>query len=145
MGIFRRRKKEEAQPDEPEVDYYSPQMLAKRLLWDIIPDEDIPQFVPLMGLVPDSPDVAELEQEASHARLAAVAPLLYLLEHFAPLASGITSSAILVNSGERLSEELARSLFLQHRQIILASSVAIIANLLDMGVLTYSDGVQFGE
>lgn len=146
MAIFRRKKKPEPEPIEVEYQELSPEMLVKRFLWDIIPDEEIPGLVPLIGLVPDSPDVADMESRGSRERLAEVVPLLPLLHLFAQLVSGITSSAILVNSGENVNPDVAVALTQQHRQIIEASAVAIIANLLDLRVLSYPpDGVHICE
>lgn len=148
MSIFRRKKKEAPEPVEVEVEFreLSAEMLIKRFLWDIVPDEDIPGLVPLIGLVPDSPDVADMESKGSRERLSGITPLLPLLELFAQLVSGITSSAILVNSGENVNPDVAVALQQQHRQVIQASAVAILANLLDLRVLSYPpDGVHISE
>lgn len=143
MGIFKRKKQD---PEEPQVDLYSPQMLAKRLLWDIVPCGAVPSYIPLMGLVPDSADVADMEHQASHARLERIRPIADLLEIFSPLVSGITASAMLVNSGtETMEPELASALQKHHAYVVQVSLQAVIAELLDMGVLSYTDGVQIGE
>lgn len=146
MSIFRRKKKAETEPTEVEFQEISPEMLVKRFLWDIVPDEDIPSLVPLIGLVPDSPDVADMESRGSRERLAEVVPIVPLVDLFAQLVSGITSSAILVDSGENVEPDVAVALTQQHRQIIRASAVAIIANLIDLRVLSYPpDGVHISE
>jgi hypothetical protein len=156
MGIWNRKNKdsgdfddagdfEEFEDDGPQVDIYTPQMLVKRLLWDIVPCPQVPQMIPLMKLSPESPDVAEMEHRASHERLAQVLPLKEMLDVLGPLVSGITASAMLVNSGISADEETAVALQRHHSSVLRAGMVAVLANLLDMGIITYADGVQFGE
>lgn len=146
MSIFRRKKKDQPEPVEVEFQELSAEMLIKRFLWDIVPDDEIPGLIPLIGLVPDSPDVADMESRGSRERLSEVAPIVPLLDLFAQLVSGITSSAILVNSGENVNPDVAVALTQQHRQVIRASAVAIIATLLDLRVLSYPpDGVHICE
>jgi hypothetical protein len=153
MGIFNRKNKDfedfedhdEFEEEEPQIDLFTPQMLTKRLLWDIIPCSDVEKMIPLMKLTPDSPDVSEMEHRASHERLAQVLPLKEMLDLLGPLVSGITASAMLVNSGISADEETAVALQRHHSSVLRAGMVAVLANLLDMGIITYADGVQFGE
>ncbi len=144
MGFFS-KKAEEEEPEEPQVSLFTPQMLSKRLVWDIIPCQDAEKMITLMELVPDSPDVSEMEHRASHERIHLVAPLKDMLDLLTPLVSGVTASAMLVNSGIQADEESAVALQRHHSQVVRASAVAILANLFDMGIITYTDGVMFGE
>lgn len=145
MGLFNWGKDQEsAEEEEPQVTLYSPQMLAKRLLWDIVPCDAVAVMVPLMNLLPSSEEVDEMEHQASHERMENVRQLMPLIETLTPLVSGITASAMLVNSGVNADAELALALKKQHSQVVRASSIAILANLLDMGIITYTDGVQLG-
>jgi hypothetical protein len=153
MGFFNRKNRdfgdyegyEDFEEEEPQVDLFTPQMLTKRLLWDIIPCSDVEKMIPLMKLSPESPDVSEMEHRASHERLAQVLPLKEMLDLLGPLVSGITASAMLVNSGISADEETAVALQRHHSSVLRAGMVAVLANLLDMGIITYADGVQFGE
>lgn len=144
MSIFRRKKKNE-ETAEPQVVLYSPQMLVKRLLWDIVPCPSVSEMLPLMGLIPDSADVAEMEHVASHQRLQNLEPMSGLLEILVPLVSGITASAMLVNSGNQVDEETALGLQHHHSRVVRSAVYAVLANLLDMGLISYTDGVQIGE
>jgi hypothetical protein len=102
-------------------------------------------MIPLMKLTPDSPDVAEMEHRASHERLNEVQDVKEMLDLLVPLVSGITASAMLVNSGISADEETAVALQRHHSSVLRAGVVAILANLFDMGIITYAEGVQFGE
>lgn len=151
MGIFR-RKNDDGMPEDfdieeegPQVALFTPQMLTKRLLWDIAPCEDVETLIPLIGLTPDSRDVSEMEHQASHERIYQLAPLREMLALLLPLVSGITASAMLVNSGNPVDEEAAEILKRHHSVVVRAGVVAVLANLLDMGIISYADGVQFGE
>jgi hypothetical protein len=150
MGFFNRNKGKDdegefGEEEEPQVDIFTPQMLVKRLLWDIVPCPDVPGMIPLMKLTPDSPDVSEMEHRASHERLNEVRPVKEMLDLLVPLVSGITASAMLVNSGISADEETAVALQRHHSSVLRAGVVAILANLFDMGIITYAEGVQFGE
>jgi hypothetical protein len=130
---------------ELQVDLYTPEMLTKRLLWDIVPCDEAEQLIPLMGLSPDSQEVSDMEHEASHIRVTALTPLSEMLALLVPLVSGITASAMLMNSGNSVDEETASALQRHHSVVVRAGVVAILANLLDMEIIQYTDGVQFGE
>jgi hypothetical protein len=151
MGIFSRKRDDEVpeglntEEEDLQVDLYTPQMLTKRLLWDIVPCGEVEALIPLMNLTPDSPDVSEMEHEASHDRIDQLAPLREMLALLIPLVSGITASAMLVNSGNSVDADTAAVLQRHHSVVVRAGVVAIIANLLDMGIISYADGVQFGE
>jgi hypothetical protein len=123
MGLFNRNKGKDDEgefEEEPLIDIFTPQMLVKRLLWDIVPCPDVPGMVPLMKLSPDSPDVAEMEHRASHERLNEVQPVKELLDLLVPLVSGITASAMLVNSGISADEETAVALQRHHSSVLRA-------------------------
>jgi hypothetical protein len=120
-------------------------MLTKRLLWDIVPCSQVEALIPLMGLTRDSQEVSDMEHEASHDRIDQLTPLKEMLALLLPLVSGITASAMLVNSGNPVDEETAGILQRHHSVVVRAGVVAVLANLLDMGIISYADGVQFGE
>jgi hypothetical protein len=151
MGIFSRKNDDDIPDilntgeDDLQVDLYTPQMLTKRLAWDIVPCSEVEALLPLMGLSPDSAEVSEMEHEASHDRIEQLTPLKEMLALLIPLVSGITASAMLVNSGNSVDEETAAVLQRHHSVVVRAGVVAVLANLLDMGIITYSDGVQFGD
>jgi hypothetical protein len=86
-----------------------------------------------------------MEHQASHDRIDQLAPLREMLALLIPLVSGITASAMLVNSGNSVDADTAAVLQRHHSVVVRAGVVAIIANLLDMGIISYADGVQFGE
>jgi hypothetical protein len=148
MGIFKRNNKDKdtaGEEEVPQVDIFTPQMLAKRLLWDSVPCADVDKMIPLMNLVADSPEVREMEHRASHARRNKLLPLAELLDILTPLVSGITASAMLVNSGADIDAEGAAVLQRHHAYVVQTGVLALLANLLDMGIITYTDGVQLGE
>jgi hypothetical protein len=152
MGIFSRKNRDEdpldglnTDEDDIQVDLYTPQMLTKRLAWDIVPCSEVERLIPLMGLTPDSPDVSDMEHRASHDRIDALEPMREMLALLIPIVSGVTASAMLVNSGNPVDEETAAVLQRHHSVVVRAGVVAILANLLDMGIISYADGVQFGE
>uniref|UniRef100_A0AAU3I5R7 Uncharacterized protein n=1 Tax=Streptomyces sp. NBC_01393 TaxID=2903851 RepID=A0AAU3I5R7_9ACTN len=152
MGIFSRKNKDDdpfdglnTEEDDLRVDIFTPQMLTKRMAWDIVPCTEVEALLPLMGLTPDSKDVSDMEHSASHARIDALAPLKEMLALLIPIVSGITASAMLVNSGKSVDEETAAILQRHHSVVVRAGVVAVLANLLDMGIISYADGVQFGD
>jgi hypothetical protein len=151
MGIFSRKNDDDipdilnTEEDDLQVDLYTPQMLTKRLAWDIVPCGEVEGLIPLMGLTPDSKDVSDMEHAASHDRIDALTPLKEMLALLIPIVSGITASAMLVNSGKSVDEETAALLQRHHSVVVRAGVVAVLANLLDMGIIEYANGVQFGD
>jgi hypothetical protein len=131
--------------DVPNVVMYTPEMLTKRLLWDLVPCSDVEAMMPLMNLSPESPDVRDMEHRSSHERMATVMPLGEILSLLTPLVSGITASAMLINSGVPADEASAVALQRHHSNVLQAGVGAILANLFDMGIITYTEGTQFGE
>ncbi|MFE4681565.1 hypothetical protein ACFRNJ_12105 [Streptomyces sp. NPDC056721] len=152
MGIFSRKNRDDdpldalnTEGEDLQVDIYTPQMLTKRLAWDIVPCGEVEGLIPLMGLTPDSKDVSDMEHAASHDRIDALTPLKEMLALLIPIVSGITASAMLVNSGKSVDEETAALLQRHHSVVVRAGVVAVLANLLDMGIIEYANGVQFGD
>jgi hypothetical protein len=130
--------------DEPDLFLMSTQMLARKLLWDIVPCHQAASMLPLMNLMPDSPDVEEMEHRASHDRLDRLLPIEPIIQMLVPLASGVTSSAMLVNSGKDVDAETVSVIREYHHRVIQAGTTAILANLMDMGIIQYTDGVALG-
>jgi hypothetical protein len=77
--------------------------------------------------------------------MATVMPLGEILSLLTPLVSGITASAMLINSGVPADEASAVALQRHHSNVLQAGVGAILANLFDMGIITYTEGTQFGE
>lgn len=140
MNPFKRKNRAAKEEEAPQETLFTQEMLAKRLLWDIVPCEDVPGMLPLMNLSPDSDEVAEMEHKASHTRLDAVVPMGSVLRLLVPITSAITASAMLVNSGNEVGSEEALAFRNHHHQILAVGITAVLASLIDMGVIMHVGG-----
>lgn len=146
MGIFSRKTPEpDPVPEDLLSGSFTVEMLAKRLLWDMVPCGDIDKVLPYTGMTPDSPEVREMEHRASHQRLNALVPMVELLNVLTPLVSAITSSAMLINSGNIADGVSASALEKHHFAVVQAGVVGTLATLLDLGIIKYTDGAEFVE
>lgn len=126
----------------------SPEMLAKRLLWDVTPCELATEVARALGLPPTSDEVEKMEHRESHRRLMGASPLAPFIQPMASEATSAVLGAIMVThdmsveaDGEIIAESAERLL-----PVVSQASYAIVANLIDMGLLHLPHGaIIIGE
>lgn len=124
-------------PEEGVLEVISPEMLAKRLLWDVAPCNMVEQVRDLLGYSPASSDVEDMEHSESHLRLAAASVAYPIVAEMAKhAAQGIVGSMI-VGSGDDIPDAVREDTIEKIEPVILMSSFAIIAELLDVGILHF--------
>ena len=114
----------------------TPDMLRKRVMWDIVPDEIADQVVREMGMQSASSDVEDMEKREAHARLDALAPILPVLGALATHASESLVAAMIVGYGaDGIPADTKEEAMEKLTPLILAASLGMLAELLDVDIL----------
>lgn len=121
----------------PEYQVLTMDMLAKRLLWDVVPcamAEDVRDY---LGYAPTSPDVEDMEHKQSHQRLAKVGPIVPFLEQMARMVTPAVVSAMILGSDdqEHTTESDRNDAVEKLSPVVFASTLAILSELMDMGLV----------
>lgn len=112
----------------------SPDMMRKRITWDIAPCDSAEQVAIKIGLQPASSEVEEMEHFQSHGRLQAVAMLAPVIQMTSVFSAEVVRGAMMVEHGDAIGDEQileAEKL----APLIFATALAIIAELNDVGLI----------
>jgi hypothetical protein len=115
----------------------SPEMLAKRLVRDVVPCDMAVAVADLLGLHRASEDVEDMEHVQSHMRLNDAGLIVPFLSLLAPHAAAAGAAALVVGAGatDDISPEDLRTSVERLTPMIYATSLSVIAELIDIGVL----------
>lgn len=115
----------------------------RQYAWDMIPCEKVDDFMPVWDMIPGSMDVAEMEHAASHRRLdrvLAVAP--DFAEQCAQAAKVATAVIFRLDQNDgAIAEEIIGTVEYQNTVVVYGASLAIIADLMESGLLQEARGV----
>lgn len=127
-------------------------LMLRRMVWDIFPhDTEVVKDVQRkLGLVPDQPDGLEFEHDASDTRINRVAPMSKALETLSGYAAEVIGYFLLAMIEAQADDDEAvevpdgfhQSFARQNSEVIFESAYAIIAHLMDTGVLVYGEKVR---
>lgn len=128
-------------------------MIQHRLLWDILPCDQVPEYWGAMKLVPPGPDVSKAAHTESHARLRRVAPLQNVCEMYVVLTADIITEVMykqmLTNVDPEdahmmeMAEQAHTNMQAQNREVVRGSLYATLAHLVEGGfiAITQPQGV----
>jgi hypothetical protein len=124
----------------------SEDMLAKRVLWDVVPCRMAVDVVKRMGLQPASPDVEDMEHTESHERLRQVAPVAPFVHAMSRHAAHAVIAAMLVSNDVDLPDDIRVTESDKLHPVLTQATLAVIAELVDVGMLHLPHGyVLIGE
>lgn len=127
--------------DEFDDEYDEVSLLARKMVWDILPCDEVEELFPALGLMPSGEDVADMEHEESHERLEAVKPLSDFIEVYAAVAADVMTKAFVASVAEDIPPA-HEAIFREQNQMLLSAGViAVIAQLLDTGKLQYGEDI----
>lgn len=113
-------------------------LLLRRFAHDITACDETNQLLAALGLTLGSPEGQEIDHQASHARMHQVHPMEATLKLYAEIMGVVVSTAMTEGAGCTQTMGDASIAFAeQNAEVVLASSRAIIAQLMFMGVLQY--------
>jgi hypothetical protein len=131
MKFLRRKKKKE----EPVVQVPLT-VLMREIIYDsmMTPTEGI---ATLMGLPPISPEVADMEEQASEVRLSDISELIPFIDAHSDIAAKIATSAYMLDeeNKEDLSEDNLEQLTALFRMVSLAASLSCVSTLSNIGLI----------
>lgn len=134
-------------PDVTDMDFQHEVMpiLRKRLVWDIVPKTaQVKSFGARMGVTPGSEEGDIVESVDSDARRALLLPLMPMV-HLAAAEAGLTVSRAKMLADEDTPEADGSVMVLSPEHDVIAEvaggTLAVIANLLELGILTYGKAV----
>lgn len=116
------------------------------IIHDVFPDEATNESIiraqSNLGLVPSSPDGISIEHKDSAKRINRVKVLAPALDALAVITSEAVSEYVIqqVESTDVPVDQLRSVLVPQNAQVIAVGAQAIIANLIEQGILTFGDG-----
>lgn len=115
-------------------DVVTPNQMRRRILWDIVPCDSAGDVMRVLGVSPGSDEVEDLEHKESHARVANIGMVLgYITEMSSHAADTLVAS--FTAAGMPVSEEEAELSRQRMAPMIDASARAIVAELVDLGIL----------
>lgn len=110
-------------------------LYARNMVWDLLPCDQANIFLPKMGLTAASEEGFETEHAASHRRINRLLPMADVLSVTTGIAGQIVGRAILDSQGEDVGTGEDHPHLEHYSAVIHQGAVAIIANLIDQGVL----------
>lgn len=121
-----------------QVSAVPPEMLQatlRKYAWDIIPCPSVPEFLPTIGLLPSSPEGAQVEHKTSHDRIKLQWPIHPQIAAHAQLAAQVQMAvALRLDAGPEPAFIMAK-VQTQFAETIGVGASAIIANLIEEGYL----------
>lgn len=133
---------------EPEPDPRP--LILRRFIWDIFPhDYDVIREVQgNLGLVPDHDDGMDVEHHASDKRIGKALPLEDTLDVLSEYAAEVLTQYMVESVREHaggdfeVPDEVREGFEAQNAEILSEGLFAVIAHLMDTGVLVYGPKIQ---
>ena len=116
-------------------------ILTRKMIWDILPCPEQEEVIERMGLLPASPGGHNLEHAASHRRLNRLVPILEPLELLSAVAGEVVGRTILEHQGIDIGNDLDNPYLQQYIRTSVGTTMAVVANLVDYGILCLGDGM----
>lgn len=129
------RMESETTGGEPQWQHLTPEMLARRLLWDIAPCQMAAEVAAFMGLPPASQEIEEMEHTQSHQRLAASGPVVPFIGELTKYATHAVVGATIMSSEEQVDEDERQHVVERLYPMIYQSTLAVVAELIDIGAI----------
>jgi len=117
-------------------------MLKTRLAWDLLPHEEMREWMEKLGLTPAQEDVAKMEHQEAHDRSAIVKPISRLVDAYVAVISEI-QSVYLGEHSEASADQLeafTEDAFMLGR----AAALAVLVEFLADGILVYGPDLVRG-
>lgn len=113
-------------------------LTRRELAFDLLPHDEVQEIMPRLGLDNADPEMFNLEHMDSHARLHKVDPIMPLIQVFSGLIAQTFNQAYLTQAEESgdITKGHREAFNRQNLAIIQSSTIAMLAQLLQIGVIT---------
>ena len=133
MNLFRKNKKKSVT-----IKTISPGAQIRKIIYDSGVKE--PEIIAeILGLMPRSNDVAEMEEKASDKRVSKLAPILPLIEMHSMISAQISAmtyfASAVENGGATPDEEVFDAMTLLFKHVSFSAAVSCMAALVDLDVI----------
>lgn len=125
-------------PDKPFI-LETGETLLRKFMYDVFPCDEFDVGFRRLGLNPGSAEVHDMEHEASHDRLDRVADLEVVLVALSALVGRVVSEAMLERNTRPMTEAEEYMFRFQITLAIQAAVVPLIANMIDLKLLSKGD------
>ncbi len=126
----------------------SVEMVQRRVLWDTVPCQQAVEVAKYLELPATSDDVETMEHTQSHVRLLDVAVLRPLVLALADASARSITGAMVVAGGDKdhlpLTGEVYTDMYEKLQPVIYMSSLSMLAELVDIGVVHMPHMVYLG-
>lgn len=111
--------------------------VRRKIMWDILPHDEVPKLCQEAGLTPGSDEGVEWEHQESHVRLDRIEELLPTIMIYSAVIADVIGKALLrpENLKAEPTEGQVEQFTEQNYNFIRAANIAILAELVDSGIL----------
>ena len=107
------------------------QNLRRKLVHDLTPCDRVDHFMEVLGMVPASPEVEDMEHRGSHIRLNRIGAIDAVMGQVSALAGDIAARCMLEHQGIDSTVEMVDP----YMRVAMATTQSVVANLLEMGLI----------
>lgn len=118
-------------------------LVMRRLVWDLLPHEEVPDLLEEFGLLRGDEEMIAMEHTAADRRINLGHPYFNLILSYSALASSVLATTLMGNAPETAEdrEKFAR----QNILLINSACCAIVANFLAAGILQPGPSTTAGD
>lgn len=124
---------------EPAIDLMP--VIRRKLVWDILPCPTQGAELVKYDLIPGSVEGDEVEHRQSHTRLNRLIPIDKTVKLLSAMAGEIVGRCILESQGVDVDDALGEAQIAQFAKVATASTIAVLANLVDQEIISIEGGV----
>jgi len=114
-------------------------LIKRQLVFDLVPDDQVQNFLGVLNLTPESPDVAAKELEESWNRLNNASRYLDFIEIYGETIAKIFGDVLSARMETPMTSEELADFISERKDIIVLSATAIISHFLESGLLKHGN------
>lgn len=117
-------------------------LIKRKIARDVLPERITEASIAKLGLLPGSESGNDIERHASRMRLNKIAPIWNVVQLLSDMAGEVAGRAILESLGYDFQIADDDPDLAQYKKLVQAAVPAVIANLIELGMLRMGAGVE---